>query len=73
MKIAPVVVWIDVNERNGDADITVITKSGKRKHYDNWSLPLSVWDALRENKCIVYQGKEPERLHLVEKPLVEKD
>lgn len=67
MKIVPVVVWIDVNEHYDKVDITVITKSGKRKHYDDWSLPLSVWNAMKENKCIIYRGKEPERLHVVEK------
>ena len=67
MKIVPVVVWIDVNEHYEKTDITVVTKNGKSRHYDNWSLPLSVWNAMKENKCIIYRGKEPERLHVVEK------
>ena len=67
MKIVPVVVWIDANEHNGKADITVVTKDGKSRHYDDWTLPESVWNAMKDNKCIIYRGKEPERLHVTEK------
>ena len=37
MKIVPIVVWIDANEHNGKADITVVTKNGKSRHYDDWT------------------------------------
>lgn len=67
MKIIPVVVWLNAETKTGETEITVVTKDGKSRHYNEWTLPLSVWNALRENKCIVYQGKEPERLHPVEK------
>lgn len=65
MKIVPVVVWVDANERTGKAEITVVTRDGKSRIYDDWSLPKSVWDAMRDNKCIIYHGKEPERLIMV--------
>ena len=65
MKIVPVVVWLSTNERTGQADITIVTRNGKSRHYDNWELPKSVWDAMRDNKCIIYHGKEPERLIMV--------
>lgn len=62
MKIVPVVVWISADERTGKPEITVVTRDGKSRHYNNYSLPQSVWDAMRDNKCIMYHGKEPERL-----------
>ena len=62
MKIVPVVVWVSANERTGKAEITVVTRDGKSRHYDDWTLPKSVWDAMRDNKCIIYHGKEPKRL-----------
>lgn len=67
MKIVPVVVWLNAETKTGKTEITVVTKDGKSRHYNEWTLPLSVWNELRENKCIIYQGKEPERLHPVEK------
>lgn len=62
MKIVPVVVWLNTETKTGKTEITVVTKDGKSRHYNEWTLPLSVWDALKENKCIVYPGKEPKRL-----------
>ena len=67
MKIVPVVVWLNAETKTGETEITVVTKDGKSRHYTEWTLPLSVWNALKENKCIVYRGKEPERLYVVEK------
>lgn len=65
MKIVPVVVWLNTEAKNGETEITVVTKDGKSRHYNEWTLPLSVWDAIRENKCIVYAGKEAKRLIMV--------
>lgn len=67
MKIVPVVVWLNTETETGKTEITVVTKDGKSRHYNEWTLPLSVWDALKENKCIIYEGKEPKRMKVIKK------
>ena len=62
MKIAPVIVWLDSKTRTGEIEITVVTKDGKSRHYTEQTLPLSVYQAMRDNKCIMYAGKEPQRI-----------
>ena len=62
MKIAPVVVWLNTETKTGDMEITVVTKDGKSRHYTEQTLPLSVYQAMRDNKCIMYEGKEPQRI-----------
>lgn len=67
MKIVPVVVWLNTETETGKTEITVVTKDGKSRHYNEWTLPLSVWDALKENKCIIYESKEPKRMKVIKK------
>ena len=34
MKIVPVVVWLNAETKTGETEITVVTKDGKSRHYN---------------------------------------
>ena len=65
-KYKPESVWIR-EKLKGFPEYTVTKKDGKTVHYDCYSLPLCVWESMKNGDCPVYYGPDKERLHVVEK------